>query len=190
MRTITLLLALGSTMLGGIAVQAAPPPPPPPPGKTAPSTADARFVALYTDEYAWRQRQQEQDEDTPKGKSAKLPDVGPAAQAERLARWTATEAALKAIAPASLSPANRVNYVVYKQQIDALLAEQRFRDYEKPLNADTSFWGNVAGSARGQFRTADDYRNYIAMLRDIRAITTSRSPTCAPASRAGSRRRR
>ncbi|WP_431358412.1 DUF885 domain-containing protein [Sphingomonas echinoides] len=160
-RKILLLIALGGTMLGSVAVQAAPQ------RKATAQSADARFQALYTSEYQWRQRQMEQDEDTPRGKSAKLPDVGPAAQAERLARWSATETALKAIAPASLSPANRVNYVVYKQQIDALLAEQRYREYEKPLNADSSFWGNIAGSARGSFRSAQDYRNYIAMLRDI-----------------------
>ncbi|WP_447410725.1 hypothetical protein, partial [Clostridium perfringens] len=78
----------------------------------------------------------------PGGDTRRLPDVGPAAQAEKLARWTRTAAAVAAIRPADLSAAERINYLVYRGQIDALLAEQRFRDYEKPLNSDTSFWGD------------------------------------------------
>ena len=158
MKAMILMLALGSTAVG-----AAPPKAP----KTAAATsADARFKALYTSEYAWRQRQFAQGEDNPTA-PPRLPDVGSTAQAERLARWTDVSRQLAAIAPASLSPANRINYAVYAQQIDALLAEQRFRDYEKPLTADTSFWGDVAESARGNFKSVKDYRDYIAVMRQI-----------------------
>ncbi|WP_293876869.1 MULTISPECIES: DUF885 family protein [unclassified Sphingomonas] len=136
------------------------------PRKAAPG-ADARFKALYTAEYKWRQYQQGPGEDRPAGVTARLPDVGPKVQAERLARWTRTAAALAAIRPATLRPAARVDYAVYKGQIDALLAEQRYRDYEKPLNSDTSFWGDVLEWSRGSFRTEADYRDYIAMMRDI-----------------------
>ena len=93
--------------------------------------------------------------------------MGPTAQAAKLARWAAVSAQLAAIAPAALSPTARIDEAVYRGQIDALLAEQRFRDYEKPLNADSSFWGDVAESARGHFTTEAGYRGYIAMLRDI-----------------------
>jgi uncharacterized protein (DUF885 family) len=129
--------------------------------------ADAQLRKLYTEEYAWRQRQQAPNEDSPKDQKPGLPDVGPVAQAERLARWTATLAALDKIKPATLSPAERVNYAVYRGQIEALLNEQKYRDYEKPLNADSSFWGDLAGSARDDFVREEDYRRYIATLRDI-----------------------
>lgn len=129
--------------------------------------ADAQFRKLYTEEYAWRQRQQAPNEDSPRDQKLGLPDVGPAAQAERLARWTATLAVLSRIRPSTLSPAEQVNYAVYKGQIEALLAEQKYRDYEKPLNADSSFWGDLAESARGDFVREEDYRRYIATLRDI-----------------------
>ena len=158
MKAMILLLALGSTAAGAV--------PPKAPKAAAATSADARFKALYTAEYAWRQLQFAQGEDNPTA-AARLPDVGPKAQAERLARWTDVSRQLAAIAPATLSPANRVNYAVYAQQIDALLAEQRFRDYEKPLTADTSFWGDVAEGARGTFKSMKDYRDYIAVMRQI-----------------------
>ena len=158
MKAMILLLALGSTAVAAMPAK--------PPQTVAKAGADARFKALYTSEYAWRQRQMAQGEDNP-GAAARLPDVGPAAQAERLARWTDVSRQLAAIAPASLSSANRVNYAVYAQQIDALLAEQRYREYEKPLTADTSFWGDVAEGARGSFKSVKDYRDYIAVMRQI-----------------------
>jgi uncharacterized protein (DUF885 family) len=131
------------------------------------ASPDARFKAIYTAEYAWRQRIQGPGEDSPRDKALRLPDVGPAIQAAKLARWTQVSAQLVAIRPQTLSPAARIDYAVYKGQIDALLAEQRYRDYEKPLNADTSFWGEVLDSSRGSFRTEEDYRNYIAMMREV-----------------------
>ena len=138
------------------------------PAAAAPArTADAGFKALYEAEYAWRLQQQGPGEDSPSGVSARLPDVGPAAQAARLARWTATLSALNAIRPATLSAAEQVNYAVYRGQIEALLNGQRFHDYEKPLNSDSSFWGEVAGAARGTLTREADYRAYIAMLRDM-----------------------
>ncbi|WP_314374396.1 DUF885 family protein [Sphingomonas paucimobilis] len=127
--------------------------------------ADARFRALSEAEYKWRINQNAADEDSGSAGSRELPDVGPQAQAARLARWEATAKALEAIDPATLSPDARIDYMVYKGQIDALLAAQRFRDYEKPLNADTSFWGNLAGWARGSFTRESQYRDYLAMLR-------------------------
>jgi uncharacterized protein (DUF885 family) len=129
--------------------------------------ADARLKTLYTAEYAWRQRQEPAGEENPNAPAMRLPDVGPAAQAAKLDRWTKTQAALRAIDPKTLSAKERVNYAVYKAQIDALLAEQRFHEYEKPLNADSSFWGEVQSSSRDPLKTEKAYRDYIAMLRDI-----------------------
>ncbi|MET3726273.1 DUF885 domain-containing protein [Sphingomonas trueperi] len=131
-----------------------------------PVGADARLKALIDSEYKWRVEQEGPGEDNPAAKGG-LPDVGPAAQAARLARWTATAQALAAIDPAKLSPKGRIDYLVYKGQIDALLAAQRFRDYEKPLNSDSSFWSDIAGSARDAFVREDQYRAYIKTLRDM-----------------------
>ena len=128
--------------------------------------ADARLRALYTAEYAWRQQLQAPDEDN-KDAPPGMPDVGPATQAAKRARWTRTLAQLDAIRVADLSPAGQVDYAVYRGQITALLNEQRYRDYEKPLTSDTSFWGDVAEASRGRFLRERDYRDYLTMLRDI-----------------------
>jgi len=140
---------------------------PPKAASAAHASADDRLKAIYTAEYSWRQSMQGPDEDSPKDKRTHLPDVGPKAQAEKLARWTATERLLAAIPVAKLSPQAKIDYAVYKQQIDALLAAQKYREYEKPLTSDTSFWGDLAESARESFRTEEDYRNYLAMLREM-----------------------
>ncbi|MEI5685599.1 DUF885 domain-containing protein [Sphingomonas kyungheensis] len=140
----------------------------PAPAPAAPAgNADARLRALYTGEYNWRKLQQPPSEDDDKDSVRGLPDVGPAAQAAKLARWTQTAAALAAIRRDDLSPAARLDYGVYAAQIRALLAEQRFRDYEKPLTSDSSFWSDLADQAREPFSRPADYTRYLAMLRDV-----------------------
>ena len=129
------------------------------------SDAGARFAVLAAREYAWRKTLSPSDED--ERKSDRLPDVGPATQAAALARWTATLAALDAIDPRALPTGARTNYRVYRQQIETLLAAQRFRDYEMPVNADSSFWTGLAGMGRDTLRTEADYRHYIARLGDV-----------------------
>jgi uncharacterized protein (DUF885 family) len=131
----------------------------------ATSAADMQFAALSNGEYAWRKTLSPTDADM--RKSDTLPDVGPATQAAALARWTATLAALDRIDVAALSPDARINYRIYCAQIDALIASQRFRDYEMPVNADTSFWTELAAMAREPLRTEADYRHYIARLGDM-----------------------
>ena len=133
----------------------------------ADAAQDARFKAIYTAEWTWRQHQMEDDEDSAGSVHAHLPDVGPAAQAARLKMWSDVTAKLGTIDAAQLSPENQVNFAIYRDQIATLLTAQRYRDYEKPLNADTSFWGNLGGTARRTFKTETDYRNYITMLREM-----------------------
>jgi uncharacterized protein (DUF885 family) len=96
-----------------------------------------------------------------------LPKVDAATQAARLAYWRSVKAQLQAIAESDLSAAERVNYEVYADQIDTLIAQQAFRKYEKPFNSDSSFWANLGFTARGTFHTVQDYRNYIGQLNDI-----------------------
>jgi uncharacterized protein (DUF885 family) len=136
---------------------------------TSPALAnsDAAFRKIAETEYHWRKLQEGPDEDSGSAAAASLPDVGPRAQAERLARWEQVERQLQRIRPADLSPAERTNYLVYKTQIDALLAARRYHEYEKPLNSDTSFWGEIAALARGDFRDERAYRNYIAELKQV-----------------------
>ncbi len=132
-------------------------------------SADARFKALYTREWAWRRAEigidDEDDSNLPI--RARLPDASAAAQAKRLAYLEEVLAELGAIRPDSLSARVREDYAVYRSQIEALVARWRFRDWQKPVGASGGFWNNAARDSRRPFRSEQDYRNYLALLRDI-----------------------
>ena len=160
----TITLALTLLMTAPVAAQAATPPA----AKTkSVRTVEAAFRTLSESEYAWRKTLNGPDEDAPTSQNATLPDVGPAAQAAMTKRWTETMAALDRIDPAKMSPQARDDYTVYRGQISALLAEQQYREFEKPLNADTSFWMSVGGMARETYRDEPALRRYLAQLASL-----------------------
>ena len=130
-------------------------------------SADSRLKAIYTAEWKWREDQFPDDEDSQKPIQDHLPKVDPATQSMRLAKWQDTLAQLDALPRADLSPAEQLNYAVYHPQIETLIANQRFRDYEMPANSDTTFWTNLGYTARRPFRNLQDYRNWISQMHDI-----------------------
>ena len=129
-------------------------------------SAEARFAALTAREWAWRQLQGAGGEDDT-GVRPHLPDLAPAAQAARLAYLEDVRRQLDAIDPAALPERRRVDYAVYRFQIETLIGRLRFREYEKPLNADSSFWTDLGYVARGTFKTETDYRNWITQMREL-----------------------
>ncbi|GAB2511459.1 DUF885 family protein [Pseudoxanthomonas sangjuensis] len=133
------------------------------------SGADAAFRAIYETEWAWRQAELGQaDEDSDStGNNPHLPDVGPAAQAARRAKWEAVLAQLDKLDIARLSPENRINLAIYRPQVENLIAEVRFRAYEMPFNADSSFWSNLGFMARAPMQDAAALRAYISRLNDV-----------------------
>ena len=143
-----------------IALVAAAPPPP-----TA--TADAAFHAIWSDEWAWRRQQRIADEE-PGTVSPHLPDVSAAAHARWAAKWRETLRRLDALDPTRLSPEARVNHQVYRQQIAAFIDDERFREWEKPVNGDSAFWSDLQYAARGDFANGErDYRAYLSWLADF-----------------------
>lgn len=132
------------------------------------ASEDARFQAIYQREWGWRQQQEgnagEEDSNTSR---IGLPDVSPAAQARRLKMWESVLRELDGIDPAKLSHAERINYRVYRPQIEDLAAGVRFRDFEMPFNADSSFWSWLGFMGQSQLRSVAEYRAYIAMLNDV-----------------------
>jgi uncharacterized protein (DUF885 family) len=129
--------------------------------------ADARLRAIYSTEWAWREQQFADDEDSQKPISDHLPKVDPASQAARLRYWEDVQHRLDEIPRASLSPKEQINLDIYYPQIQVLIANQRFRDFEMPANSDTTFWTDIGYTARRNFRTVQDYRNWIAQMKDI-----------------------
>jgi uncharacterized protein (DUF885 family) len=129
--------------------------------------ANSRFEALYSSEWKWRQDQFADDEDSQKPISNHLPKVDPAAQEARLKYWEEVLAKLDTIAREALSAENQVNYDIYRPQLQVLIANQRFRDYEMPANADTTFWTDLGYTARRPFRTLQDYKNWVQQMKDV-----------------------
>jgi uncharacterized protein (DUF885 family) len=130
-------------------------------------SADSRLKAIYTAEWKWREDQFPDDEDAQKPIQDHLPKVDPDTQNMRLAKWQDTLAQLDAIPRGDLSPAEQLNFAVYRPQIETLIANQRFRDFEMPANSDTTFWTDLGYTARRPFRNLQDYRNWISQMQDI-----------------------
>jgi uncharacterized protein (DUF885 family) len=129
--------------------------------------ADSRFRALYTAEWKWREEQFADGEDGQRPIADHLPKVDPATQAQRLKVWEDLLGKLDTIPRARLSSREQINYDIYRPQIEVLIANQRFRDFEMPANSDTSFWTDLGYTARRPFRALQDYRNWLKQLRDV-----------------------
>jgi len=148
---------LGACMLFSAAASAAPAAPAAP-ATALPAGAAGQFQQIYSAEWQWRQEQK---------RDAGLPRVDAATQETRRAYWERVLAQLDALDSASLTGEDGVNFAVYRAQVAALLAAQQFREYERPLNADTAFWNDLAYAARKPLRTSADYRAYLAQLNDV-----------------------
>jgi uncharacterized protein (DUF885 family) len=131
----------------------------------ADATADARFKSLSNAEWIWRLHEQvATDESAPLMDT--LPSVDPATQAAHLARWHEVRHQLDAIPATALSPAARVDEEVYRAQIDVLIAQQEFREYEMPLTSDEAFWSDFSDTGELPFKTEADYRAFIKQMQD------------------------
>jgi uncharacterized protein (DUF885 family) len=123
------------------------------------------FESIYRTEWTWRQKLLAENEDNNNERIAPtLPNVGKAAQDERLAYWKNILLQLGMIDVSTLSQQRQLDYTVYKNQIETFISEQEFRLYERPLSGDTSFWGDLASTAKSSFKDELDYRNYLAQL--------------------------
>jgi uncharacterized protein (DUF885 family) len=134
---------------------------------TQTQSADARLHKIYADEWQWREEQFPDNEDAQKPIQDHLPKVDPASQAMRLRMWQDVLQKLDAVPRTGLSPPEQINFDVYYPQIQALIADQQFREYEMPANSDTTFWTDIGYTARRQYRGVQDYRNWIGQMKDI-----------------------
>lgn len=123
-----------------------------------PGSADARLRALYTEEWNWRQKEMGRGGD-------RFAPVDAASQQTRLAYWTKALATLDTIPVGQLSPDEKINAQVFRASIRALADDVRFRTYEAPFNSDTFFWTGF--TPRQGLDTADEYRSFLARLRDV-----------------------
>ncbi len=161
--------ALAALLLLAPAVSSAQQPRQPKASAAGKSTAeDLRLRAIYNAEDAWRKAQRgAEDPDNPHRIPAQLPFVDAAKQQADLQHWQTVLHQVDALHPALLSPDERVNYQVFRAQIVTLIDQQTFREYERPVNSDSTFWSDEEDIGREPLRTQQDYENYIAQLHDI-----------------------
>lgn len=167
---LTAALLLGLSLAPAFAAEpAAPASAPADAPAAAAAQAGERFKALYTREWKWRQAQFAggDDEDVQGQPSARLPKVDLATQALRERYWAQVMSELDAIDIKQLDAEDAVNYEVFRQQIQSLLANQRLRGWEMPFNSDSAFWTNLGFSARRTIRDAQGYERYLGQLNDI-----------------------
>jgi uncharacterized protein (DUF885 family) len=140
------------------------------PTKPAPHIyiSDRQLKAIYTAEDVWRKAQRGAgDPDDPDRILAELPSVDAATQQSQLVHWQGVLKQLDALHPATLSSNERLNFEVFRAQIVVLINQQTFREYEQPLNSDSTFWSDEEEATRATFKTAQDYTSYIAQMRDL-----------------------
>jgi len=132
------------------------------------TTEDLRLRTIYNAEDAWRKAQRgAHDEDHPNRILAQLPFVNAARQEADLEHWHAVILRVDALHPALLSPDERVNYQVFRAQLVTLIHAQKFREYERPVNSDSTFWSDEEDIGRETPHTLQDYENYISQLHDL-----------------------
>lgn len=135
------------------------------------NAADAALREIYEAEWQWRTSHVGEADGVQKPDDApvadRLPSIDEAAQSARRSKWRDIEARLAAIDRDALSLEERINFDVYRNQIDTMLARQAFRDFEMPANSDSSFWNDLTLAANRVFRDVDDYGNWIAQLNDV-----------------------
>lgn len=131
--------------------------------------ANEQLRAIYTREWAWRREQfaGADDEDNRAQPANHLPRVDPASQAMRQTYWENVLEQLDRVPVAALDGEEAVNYAVFRNQIETLLADQRMQTWQMPFNSDTSFWGNLGFTARQPLRSVSEADRYIAWMGDI-----------------------
>ncbi|WP_158820978.1 DUF885 family protein [Granulicella sp. S156] len=128
---------------------------------------DARLKAIYTAESAWRKAQPGgSDDENDETILPELPKVDEATQQAYLAHWTNVRSQLDALHVKALSPAETMNYRVFRSQIEVLINSEKFRDYEMPVNSDSAFWSGISDPPVNSFKTAEDYTHYVSQLND------------------------
>jgi uncharacterized protein (DUF885 family) len=138
-----------------------------PPASSAGTPSDT-LQALFGREWEWRLN------DSPLLATSigdhryddRLPDVSPEAFAERRKRNDAFLQELRQIDRTALSTSDRINYDMFKGQLEDRRDGWGFDEHLMPLNADSGFHTEFALMPKQMvFASADDYGKYLARLK-------------------------
>src|SRR5213596_556856 len=96
----------------------------------------------------------------------RLSSVTPEDLARRQAQRKATRDALASIDRSKLPAAEKVNYDIFRRQIDEGIESYDLGDYQMPINADLGFHSGFSRLAKEMpLATTKDYENYISRLK-------------------------
>lgn len=125
---------------------------------------------LFEDVQEYRQSQNpvwaaREGDESAKGK---LRDVSPEAYQKRKKQYLAFIKELKAIHSDDLSADEQISYDMMMTQLKQSVADIDFKTYEMPLTSEYGFHAQTTNLANAfRFRTAQDYKDYLALLRAI-----------------------
>lgn len=131
------------------------------------SQADRRLIALYEAYAEWANREfgYFEDEQGERKPADFLPKVDAASHLRRAEYIRTALDRLDSIPFAQLSAEQRVNAAVFRTILESSLSDVRFREWEMPINSDSNFWSYL--HPRQGFETAEEYRRYIARMRQV-----------------------
>jgi uncharacterized protein (DUF885 family) len=101
----------------------------------------------------------------------RLGRVSESDQARRHAFWKDIRAQLDTLSCARLTREECINYRIFAQQMDNFIAAYETRSYLIPFNSDWGFfmeWARLPDDT--EFKSAEDYRNYLGRLHDMSAV--------------------
>ena len=97
-----------------------------------------------------------------------LGDVTEAAWLKRAEHWNAILKELDAVDRTKLSKANRVNYRIFRDQVENSARGVAVKNYLLPLNSDSAYYTDITQLPRAQpLANAAEYRRYIERLRAL-----------------------
>lgn len=102
------------------------------------------------------------------GHDDRLDDASPAAHAGRARHWRKVLVELDGIDPDELSAGERIDYAIFRAQVEGAAEEIELGGHLIPFNSDSSFWSGIAMLPRMHpWRSRQDVENYLARLEAI-----------------------
>lgn len=115
--------------------------------------------SIFEEEWAYRNKDNQPE---------LLPDVTPERQKEDAEYWKKTLAQLATIDRTKLTKEDRINYDIFKFQLEDKIARIGFEDYLMPLNAEGGFYTELSYLIRNMsFENSDDFEKYLKKLQAV-----------------------
>ncbi len=129
------------------------------------NSAIAQFEAIYQEEWDLRGKSYLESADI--DSSQRFDDVSSVRMDATRKYLEGVQIKLQKIDQSLLSIEDQINFQIYARQIAVKLDELKFRDFEKPLNSDSSFWSGIAYGFPKKLETEQDAIKFIAKLEDL-----------------------